>query len=296
MKKLKYLVLLLVCILPIQVFAATSEADAEALLKRLGLTPDSELNKGKPYLSIYENEEGYNEYYKLYNTSLNITSSDTTQVLCDELYDGKEIIQLGDFYAYKVDEGRICYKWDTTKVISYDKFNPLYKSLYGENAPKKDFGLYNYHETRNSYVALDSYANGSVGGDMVVGNVFKIVDLKETDNDLKVKVAYETIKLENNKLIIGNQEFKEDKDIKEIQDEMIKNHINEIDHYVITLVKKDNNYVFSSLAIAEEEVEVPDTAAFIPYAIYIIGIILIGTGIALWISVKNKQQKFSQDI
>lgn len=301
MKKFKWVLLLLLLLIPVQVFAETSMEDAEDLLYTYGLSPSSVINDGSNYISVYENSKGYNDDFKMVNTLIFLFRNGATSggSLCNALYDGNEMVTFGGLQAYNGNYVGICYEGCAVETYTYDTFNAAYNTLYGEDAPKKGvlgygnyFALLDYVDNSDLYAIVDMAGGRGAYADTTRGFIYKITSVKENDDNLEIVVAYDNIVDNGEKLVVSSKEFDRDQDIEEIAEVMKTNYLDQVSHYKVTLNKKNDSYVFGSLRrMTDQEVQVPDAGAFVPLGLSILGTIFVITGSVLWIKTKKKEQQ-----
>lgn len=277
-KKVFFVLLLVLCMLPISTFAMTEE-DAQAKLAIFGLAPGNQINPAIFIPANYEYEGEFRENFKMITVANNI--GDSTTVSCDSLYSNKDAFQYGNFWAYKVDDFSMCYMGDVTGVIPYDIFNQEYKYLYGVDAPKQDitflrpysYFIYDYNESIDSYVHLNLRGGvGSVAG-MII-DVFKIRSFDEKTDTLSVTVSTQSVVVQNGKYTIGGKTYKDMRGQAEVEGSIYSDHIDEINTYEVVLEKANDHYILKSINKVDIA-RVDDAAVFSSISIYVIGIALI---------------------
>ena len=316
MKKLLSFVLLLVlCVVPVQVFAATSEKDAHTILEEFGLAPSSDPSVYNLFNTTNYTLEGDKlANFKMINAAYK--TENTISVNCDDLYSSNEKVTVGGgkFYAYKVDDYGRCYVGDATAAIKYDAFNAKYKGLYGTDAPKTDIVIqpnfstiiYDYNASIDAYVKLlPPGGAGAMGGSYF--DIFKIRSVKDTDTGLDVIVSTETIYEQDDKYSFGKVEIPTSNDKEAIEKKIYDEYINEVKIYTVSLTKSGSNYILKSITkytgptITEDVkyeskvVKVDDTSAFSPYVIYVIGIGSLLFGAFLWSFAKKSNKLIKED-
>lgn len=279
MKKRIFFVLLLVLfLLPISVFAMTEE-EVQAELAIFGLAPGNQINPAIFVPTNYEYEGEFRENFKMITIANNL--GDAVSVSCDSLYSNKEAFQYGNYWAYKAGEHGVCYMGDVTGSIPYDIFNQEYKNLYGVDAPKQDISflspfsylIYDYNEDIDSYVHLNMRDGMDDTAGMII-DVFKIRSINEKDDTLSITVASQTIGVLNGEYTIGNKKYKDMRGQAEIEASIYSDHIDELNTYEVVLKKKNDHYVLKSINKVGATKK-DDAAGFSSISIYAIGIALI---------------------
>ena len=240
----------------------------------------SKLNKNEKLLydfGFYENFGcGTNIYDKYYSESFKqvmalkkVSNSVKTEKKCSEIYtETRE----GEPGAYKGQNG-VCYEDIGTTLIPYDEANKIYKSMYGENMPKKRFNtlnygfyynFYDYNESLNSFVRLECGGCGGACGGYI--NINKIKSAYTIEDNLVIDVYYYNggidwsnkyfnvntskghIDLESTKTKVDFSIGPElDKVIKAAEKEIEEKYLDKLDVYEVVFTKKDGNYIFKSL-------------------------------------------------
>ena len=221
---------------------------AEELLDKFGFKED--LGCGN---NIYASS--YDEDFKQAIVLKRVSDSVKTKKNCSEIYS-----QEYDSYAYKGENGA-CYKDKEANLIPYDEANKIYRSMYGEDMPKKGFSMsynfYDYNQSLNSFVELGCL--GGCGGScapFILVN--KIESAKETADNVIIRVRDSgggelvTRELPSGAIgwyftISGNEIELDSTDFPSAEKEIENKYLDKLDLYEIVFTKKDGNYIFKSL-------------------------------------------------
>ena len=240
----------------------------------------SKLNKNEKLLydfGFYENFGcGTNIYDKYYSESFKqvmalkkVSNSVKTEKKCSEIYtETRE----GEPGAYKGQNG-VCYEDIGTTLIPYDEANKIYKSMYGENMPKKGFNtlnygfyynFYDYNESLNSFVRLECGGCGGACFNQVNVNKIKSADtigdnlvisvyhyhggVDSNYNYVHISTSKDYLALEASQIKFDPSNGPEvDKVIKAAEKEIEEKYLDKLDVYEVVFTKKDGNYIFKSL-------------------------------------------------
>ena len=236
--------------------------EAEELLDKFGFNENLGCGNG-----IYD--RFYDESFKQATVLRKVSDSVKTKKKCSELYtETRE----GEPGAYKGQYG-VCYEDRGTTLIPYDEANKIYKSMYGENMPKKGFttlkygfyyNFYDYNESLNSFVQLECGGCGGACGGYI--GINKIKSAYTIEDNLVIDVyyynggidwGYKIINVNTSKGHLDLDATKVDVDfsngpeldkvIKAAEKEIEEKYLDKLDIYEVVFTKKDGNYIFKSL-------------------------------------------------
>ena len=212
---------------------------------------------------------GYNIYDRFYYDSFKkaivlkkVSDSVKKQKKCSEIY--SEVLDYNPL-AYKGKNG-VCSIDKETNVIPYDEVNKIYKEMYGEDISKEGFAtanhlslfysFYDYNQSLNSFVQLEcGGCGGACGADAFT--VKKIKNAYTKGDLLIVEVYYNALVLRTTYLSDGEHKsvstlkdhiILSSKNIIDAKKEIEEQHLDKLDVYEVVFTKKDENYIFKSLA------------------------------------------------
>ena len=198
----------------------------------------------------------YDDTFKVLNVLNSI--NDSEEVACSEVFSEDMLNEdvIGGLYphtAYKGTSG-VCFKDQSTKMISYDKANEIYQKMYGKVMPKTSvsgidisnmyYVFYDYVESKNAFVSMKGAGLGGMCGNSLVINDIKSSTL-ETDL-LTVDVYYyydSNFQLNNNQYSLKNKSvdcLSSEECIKNIKDE----YLDDLDIYELEFKKVDDDFIF----------------------------------------------------
>lgn len=193
----------------------------------------------------------YSEDYRMIIAAEKVKDEKKNEMSCSELYN--ESVKDDDM-GYKGSNG---YCLDKTRVISYNDFNEVYKSMYGKDAAKKDvngigfiYSYYEYSKERDAFIGLNCGACGGTCGPNGF-NINEIKSAKVIGDYLYIDVNYyysqptdRFFVLDTNRIYRSLETSSEE----EAKNKILSDYMDYLDVYEVVFKKVDNNYVFVSFS------------------------------------------------
>ena len=148
---------------------------------------------------------------------------------------------------------------DSTKSVSYDEFNKVYKSLFVGNLEKKDNAktpcVMDYNEENNEFILLNFLG----GGDSSDVYMYDVLSAKLTnENQLTVEVGYVMFTCQNTDGSVDNESCTPDfdKNINYVRNQIIKNgfeqqfikqYSNEVTVLKFNFTKENDKFVLNNM-------------------------------------------------